>query len=45
LAGSIPNLIVADLARQQGMEIGWKRHAVTAVPVTLASLAVVRALV
>jgi Na+/H+ antiporter NhaD/arsenite permease-like protein len=41
LVGSIANLIVADLARQQGIEIDWKRHAVTGIPVTLASLAVV----
>ena len=41
LVGSIANLIVADLARQQGIEIHWKRHAVTGIPVTLASLAVV----
>ncbi|PKO65807.1 MAG: anion transporter [Betaproteobacteria bacterium HGW-Betaproteobacteria-16] len=41
LVGSIANLIVADLARQQGIEIDWKRHAITGIPVTLASLAVV----
>jgi Na+/H+ antiporter NhaD/arsenite permease-like protein len=41
LVGSIANLIVADLARQQGIEIDWKRHAVTGIPVTLATLAVV----
>ena len=41
LVGSIANLIVADLARQQGIEIDWKRHALTGIPVTLASLAVV----
>jgi Na+/H+ antiporter NhaD/arsenite permease-like protein len=40
LVGSIANLIVADLARQQGIEIDWKRHAVTGIPVTLTSLAV-----
>lgn len=41
LVGSIANLIVADLARKQGIDIDWKRHALTGVPVTLASLAVV----
>jgi Na+/H+ antiporter NhaD/arsenite permease-like protein len=41
LVGSIANLIVADLARQQGIEIDWKRHAVTGIPVTLATLALV----
>jgi Na+/H+ antiporter NhaD/arsenite permease-like protein len=41
LVGSIANLIVADLARQQGIVIDWKRHAVTGIPVTLATLAVV----
>jgi Na+/H+ antiporter NhaD/arsenite permease-like protein len=41
LVGSIANLIVADLARQQGIEIDWKRHAITGIPVTLISLVVV----
>ncbi|MFN3493581.1 MAG: anion transporter [Hydrogenophaga sp.] len=41
LVGSIANLIVADLARRQGITIDWKRHALTGIPVTLASLAVV----
>jgi Na+/H+ antiporter NhaD/arsenite permease-like protein len=41
LVGSIANLIVADLARQQGIEIDWKRHAVTGIPVTLMTLGVV----
>jgi Na+/H+ antiporter NhaD/arsenite permease-like protein len=41
LVGSIANLIVADLARQQGIDIDWKRHAVTGIPVTLMTLAVV----
>ena len=41
LVGSIANLIVADLARQQGIVMDWKRHAVTGIPVTLATLAVV----
>jgi Na+/H+ antiporter NhaD/arsenite permease-like protein len=41
LVGSIANLIVADLARQQGIVIDWKRHAITGIPVTLMTLAVV----
>jgi len=41
LVGSIANLIVADLARQHGIVIDWKRHAVTGIPVTLVTLAVV----
>lgn len=41
LVGSIANLIVADLARQQGVDIDWKRHAITGIPVTLMTLAVV----
>jgi Na+/H+ antiporter NhaD/arsenite permease-like protein len=40
LVGSIANLIVADLARQQGVEIGWRAHAQVGIPVTLCSLAV-----
>jgi Na+/H+ antiporter NhaD/arsenite permease-like protein len=38
LVGSIANLIVADLARQAGIAIDWRRHAATGVPVTLGSL-------
>ena len=41
LVGSIANLIVVDLARQQGIDIDWKRHAITGIPVTLATLVVV----
>ena len=41
LVGSIANLIVADLARQQGIVIDARRHAVIGVPVTLLSLGVV----
>jgi Na+/H+ antiporter NhaD/arsenite permease-like protein len=41
LVGSIANLIVADLARQQGVLIDWKRHALVGVPVTLLSLGVI----
>jgi Na+/H+ antiporter NhaD/arsenite permease-like protein len=41
LVGSIANLIVADLARQQGILIDWKRHAIVGLPVTLLSLGVI----
>ncbi|MBX3611118.1 MAG: anion transporter [Hydrogenophaga sp.] len=41
LVGSIANLIVADLARRQGVVIDWKRHARIGVPVTLLSLGVI----
>ncbi|MCS6996271.1 MAG: anion transporter [Casimicrobiaceae bacterium] len=41
LVGSIANLIVADLARQQGIEIGWREHARIGIPVTLFTLAIV----
>jgi len=41
LVGSIANLIVADLAAKQGITIDWKQHAITGIPVTLATLAVV----
>ena len=40
LVGSIANLIVVDLARQQGVQIGWRAHARVGVPVTLGSLVV-----
>ena len=40
IVGSIANIIVVDAARQRGIEIDWLRHALTGVPVTLASLAV-----
>ena len=45
LVGSIANLIVADLAAREGIALDWKRHAVTGLPVTLLSLAVVWLLV
>jgi len=41
LVGSIANLIVADLARKHGIEIGARQHARIGVPVTLATLALV----
>jgi Na+/H+ antiporter NhaD/arsenite permease-like protein len=39
LVGSIANLIVADLARREGLHLDWKRHLATGLPVTLATLA------
>ncbi len=41
LVGSIANLIVADLAAQQGIVLDWRRHALTGWPVTLVSVTVV----
>jgi len=40
IVGSIANIIVVDAARRRGIEIDWRRHALTGVPVTAASLAV-----
>ena len=39
LVGSIANLIVVDLARKSGIEIDWRAHARTGIPVTLGTLA------
>jgi Na+/H+ antiporter NhaD/arsenite permease-like protein len=39
IVGSIANLIVADSAARHGIEIGWRRHARTGVPVTVLTLA------
>lgn len=39
IVGSIANIIVVDAARRAGVQIDWRRHARTGVPVTLASLA------
>jgi Na+/H+ antiporter NhaD/arsenite permease-like protein len=41
LVGSIANLIVVDLARKQGIAIDWTQHALTGIPVTLGTLALV----
>ncbi len=41
LVGSIANLIVADLAAKEGFVLDWKRHLLTGLPVTFASLLVV----
>lgn len=43
LVGSIANLIVADLAAQQGIRIDWRSHARIGVPVTVLSLGAVAA--
>ena len=40
IVGSIANLIVIDAARKQGIVIGWRRHALTGVPVTFVTLAI-----
>jgi Na+/H+ antiporter NhaD/arsenite permease-like protein len=40
IVGSIANIIVVDAARRRGIEIDWRRHARTGVPVTLGSLAI-----
>lgn len=41
IVGSIANIIVVDAARRQGIEIDWRRHARTGVPVTVVTLAIV----
>ena len=38
--GSIANLIVIEQAKQQGVTVGFREHARTGVPITLASLAI-----
>ena len=43
IVGSIANIIVVDAARRRGIAIDWRRHAMTGVPVTLASLAIAAA--
>jgi Na+/H+ antiporter NhaD/arsenite permease-like protein len=40
IVGSIANIIVVDAARRSGIDIDWRRHARTGVPVTLATLAI-----
>jgi len=40
IVGSIANIIVVDAARHQGIEIHWRRHLRTGLPVTLATLAI-----
>jgi Na+/H+ antiporter NhaD/arsenite permease-like protein len=40
IVGSIANIIVVDAARRRGVDIDWRRHARTGIPVTLATLAI-----
>jgi Na+/H+ antiporter NhaD/arsenite permease-like protein len=39
VVGSIANIIVVETAARDGIDIDWRRHALTGVPVTLATLA------
>jgi Na+/H+ antiporter NhaD/arsenite permease-like protein len=43
IVGSIANIIVVDAARKQGIAIGWRRHALTGVPVTIVTLGITAA--
>jgi Na+/H+ antiporter NhaD/arsenite permease-like protein len=40
IVGSIANIIVVDAARRAGIEIDWRRHARTGVPITLLTLGI-----
>jgi Na+/H+ antiporter NhaD/arsenite permease-like protein len=40
IVGSVANIIVVDAARRRGVEIDWKRHLRTGLPVTAATLAI-----
>jgi Na+/H+ antiporter NhaD/arsenite permease-like protein len=40
IVGSIANIIVVDAARRRGIAIDWRRHAMTGIPVALATLAI-----
>ena len=40
IVGSIANIIVVDAARRQGIDIDWRRHLRTGLPVTIATLAI-----
>ena len=40
IVGSIANIIVVDAARRRGIAIDWRRHAMTGIPVTVATLAI-----
>jgi Na+/H+ antiporter NhaD/arsenite permease-like protein len=40
IVGSIANIIVIGAASRRGIHIGWKEHARTGVPVTLATMAI-----
>ncbi len=39
IVGSVANIIVVDQAARLGVSLGWRRHAVVGVPVTLLTLA------
>ncbi len=41
LVGSIANLIVVDLAKKSGIDIGWREHAKIGAPLTLVTLPIV----
>jgi Na+/H+ antiporter NhaD/arsenite permease-like protein len=41
IVGSIANMIVVAAAARHGIDIDWKRHGLTGVPVTIATLAIV----
>jgi Na+/H+ antiporter NhaD/arsenite permease-like protein len=43
IVGSIANMIVVEAAARRGVDINWRRHARTGVPVTLATLAIAAA--
>ncbi len=43
IVGSIANIIVVAAARRRGIQIDWRRHARTGVPVTLVTLAITAA--
>jgi Na+/H+ antiporter NhaD/arsenite permease-like protein len=40
IVGSIANIIVVDAARRQGIDIDWRRHLRTGLPVTIVTLAI-----
>jgi len=43
IVGSIANIIVVDAARRRAIEIDWRRHAATGIPVTIATLGITAA--
>jgi Na+/H+ antiporter NhaD/arsenite permease-like protein len=44
ISGSVANVIVVESAAGFGIDIGWRRHARTGIPVTLVTLAIAAAL-
>ncbi len=40
IVGSIANIIVVDAAARRGIRIDWRRHALTGIPITIASLTI-----